>query len=124
MAVTKSKSGNRENPRYYMKIAVNVMEKSIDERNRRNPSPRVGAVLVFPNGDYDVAWRGQFREGDHAEYTVLDKKYRTVDLTRCWLFATLEPCGPNARKKPKVPCSIRIADARIEKVWFGVQELN
>ena len=124
MAVTKSKSGKRENPRYYMKIAVDVMEKSIDEVNRKSPSPGVGAVLVFPNGDYDIAWRGQFREGDHAEYTLLDKKYRTVDLTGCWLFATLEPCGPNARKKPKVPCSIRIADARIEKVWFGVQELN
>ena len=124
MALTISKSGKREDPRYYMEIAIDVMKESIDERNKRNPSPRVGAVLVFPNGDYDVAWRGQFREGDHAEYTLLDKSYRTEDLSGCWLFATLEPCGPDARNKLKVPCSIRIADARIEKVWFGVQELN
>jgi ATP-dependent DNA helicase RecG len=124
MALTISKSGKREDPHYYMEIAVDVMNKSIDEQNKKNPSPRVGAVLVFPNGDYDVAWRGQFREGDHAEYTLLDKSYRTEDLSGCWLFATLEPCGPGARNEPKIPCAERIANARIEKVWFGVQELN
>ncbi len=124
MALTVSKSGKREDPRYYMEIAIDVMKKSIDERNKKNPSPHVGAVLVFPNGDYDVAWRGQFREGDHAEYTLLDKSYRTKDLSGCWLFATLEPCGPGARNEPKIPCAERIANARIEKVWFGVQELN
>ena len=100
------------------------MNKSIQERAKKDPSPRVGAVLVFPNGDYDIACRGEYREGDHAEYTVMDKKHRGDDLTGCWIFATLELCGPGARGGCKVPCSIRIADARIEKVWFGVQELN
>lgn len=124
MTLTESSTGKREAPRFYMKIAINMMKNSINERNKKNPSPHVGAVLVFPNGDYDVAWRGQYREGDHAEYTLLDKTHRTEDLTGCWLFATLEPCGPNARSEDKVPCSIRIANARIEKVWFGLQELN
>ena len=124
MTLIKSKSGKRETPRFYMELAIKVMKDSIDEKNKDNPSPRVGAVLVFPNGNYDTAYRGEFREGDHAEYTLLDKKYRTDDLTDCWIFATLEPCGPGARNEPKLPCAERIANARIEKVWFGVQELN
>ncbi|PCJ01121.1 MAG: hypothetical protein COB15_01420 [Flavobacteriales bacterium] len=124
MAIIKSETGKRELPRFYMELAIKAMKDSIDEKNKNNPSPRVGAVLVFPNGDYDTACRGELREGDHAEYTLLDKKYRTDDLTGCWIFATLEPCGPGARNKPKLPCSERIANARIEKVWYGLQELN
>jgi ATP-dependent DNA helicase RecG len=107
-----------------MELAILAMKKSVDEINKNTPSPRVGAVLVFPDGTYEIACRGEFREGDHAEYTLLDKKNRTNDLTGCWLFATLEPCGPGARNFPKICCAERIANARIEKVWYGVQELN
>lgn len=116
--------GGRKEPRHYMELAIHAMKKSVDERNKNSPSPRVGAVLVFPNGTYEIASRGELREGDHAEYTLLDKKNRTNDLTGCWLFATLEPCGPGARKFPKICCAERIVNARIEKVWYGVQELN
>lgn len=117
-------SGGRKEPRHYMELAILAMRKSVDESNKNTPSPRVGAVLVFPDGTYEIACRGEFRDGDHAEYTLLDKKNRTNDLTGCWLFATLEPCGPGARKFPKICCAERIANARIEKVWYGVQELN
>ena len=55
---------------------------------------------------------------------MLDKKFRTKDVSDCWLFATLEPCGPGARNEPKISCAERIANARIRKVWYGVQELN
>ncbi|MBN1970070.1 MAG: hypothetical protein JW870_11935 [Candidatus Delongbacteria bacterium] len=114
----------RKEPRFYMQEAIKAMKNSIDEMNKDSPSPRVGAVLVFPDGIYETASRGEFREGDHAEYTLLDKKFRTKDLTDCWLFATLEPCGPKARKFPKLCCAERIGNARIKKVWYGVQELN
>jgi len=124
MAKKETANDNRKEPRFYMEEAIRVMKKSVDERNKNTPSPRVGAVLVFPDGTYKTACRGELREGDHAEYTLLDKKFRTKDLTGCWLFATLEPCGPGARKEPKICCAERIANARIEKVWYGVQELN
>ncbi len=114
----------RIEPRFYMQEAIKAMKGSMDERNKNTPSPRVGAVIVFPDGTYETAYRGEFREGDHAEYTLLDKKYRTKDVTNCWIFATLEPCGPGARKEPKICCAERIANARIKKVWYGVQELN
>ena len=115
---------NRKEPRFYMQVAIKAMKDSVDEGNKNTPSPRVGAVLVFPDGTYETASRGEFREGDHAEYTLLDKKFRTKDISDCWLFATLEPCGPGARKEPKICCAERIANARIKKVWYGVQELN
>ncbi len=78
-----TKEKTRKDPKEYMKIAVDVMRKSIEERKNDKPSPYVGAVLVFPDGSYDTAYRGELREGDHAEYTLLDKKtdiesYRTV----------------------------------------------
>jgi ATP-dependent DNA helicase RecG len=114
----------RKEPRFYMELAIQAMKDSKDELNKNTPSPRVGAVLVFPDGTYETASRGEFREGDHAEYTLLDKKFRTKDLSECWLFATLEPCGPKARKFPKLCCAERIGNARIKKVWYGVQELN
>ncbi|MCK9411441.1 MAG: hypothetical protein M0Q53_04010 [Prolixibacteraceae bacterium] len=119
-----AKEVTREEPRFYMGKAIEVMKKSIPEKNKSNPSPNVGAVLVFPDGTFDTASRGEFREGDHAEYTLLDKKYRAKDLSDCWLFATLEPCAPGSRTEPKLSCAERIANARIKKVWFGVQELN
>ena len=114
----------REAPKHYMELAVKVMKLSIQERNQSDPSPYVGAVLVFPDGEVNTAYRGQFREGDHAEYTVLDKMNRHRDLSECWLFATLEPCAPGARKFPKLSCANRIVNARVPKLWFGVQELN
>lgn len=107
-----------------MRLAVKVMKKSIPERESDNPSPYVGAVLVFPDGSTDTAHRGEFREGDHAEYTLLDKKNRHRDLSDCWLFTTLEPCAPGARNAPKLSCSERIANARISEVWFGIEDKN
>jgi ATP-dependent DNA helicase RecG len=107
-----------------MRIAVEVMKKSIEERKNDKPSPYVGAVLVFPDGTYDTAYRGELREGDHAEYTLLDKKNRQKELSDCWLFATLEPCAPGARNAPKVSCSERIVNARISEVWFGIEDKN
>ena len=114
----------RKEPRFYMELAIKAMKNSVDELNKDTPSPSVGAVIVFPDGTYETAYRGELREGDHAEYTLLDKKLRTKELSDCWLFATLEPCGPNARKFPKTCCAERIGNARIKKVWYGVQELN
>ncbi len=114
----------RKEPKVYMKLAVEVMRNSIPERKKKEPSPYVGAVLVFPDGTVETAYRGEFREGDHAEYTVLDKKNRHKDLSGCWLFATLEPCAPGARNAPKLSCAERIVNARISDVWFGIEDKN
>ena len=118
------KNTGRKDPKEYMKLAIEVMKKSIPERKKNDPSPYVGAVLVFPDGTVVTAYRGELREGDHAEYTLLDKKNRHAELSGCWLFATLEPCAPGARNAPKVSCAERIANARISDVWFGIEDKN
>lgn len=122
--MTKKKANKRLDPKEYMQLAVDAMKLSISERSKKDPSPHVGAVLVFPNGSYETAYRGELREGDHAEYTVLDKKNRHKELSDCWLFATLEPCAKGARNAPKISCSEHIVNARISEVWFGIEDKN
>jgi ATP-dependent DNA helicase RecG len=113
----------RKHPREYMLMAIEAMKQSKQEVRDDHPSPMVGAVLVFPDGEVEIAHRGELREGDHAEYTLMDKKNRHRPLDGCWLFATLEPCSPGSRNAPKIPCSERIVNARIAKVWFGEEDL-
>ena len=111
-------------PKVYMKMAVEVMKKSIPEKRRDGKiSPKVGSVLVSPAGKYFItAARGELRDGDHAEYTLLERKHRDKDLTGYYLFATLEPCAPGARRHPKLGCAERIVNARIAKVWIGIED--
>ncbi len=71
----------RKSTKIYMRMAVDVMKKSISEGKKDKPSPHVGAVLVFPDGTVETAYRGELRAGDHAEYTVLDKKNRHRELS-------------------------------------------
>ncbi len=74
-----------------MEKAVEVMRHSIREpRADSKASPLVGAVLVKPDGTVDTACRGELRQGDHAEYTLLERKHRDHDLTgaSCHLVVT------------------------------------
>lgn len=106
-----------------MELAVKVMRQSVAEgRDDQKASPLVGAVLVMPDGSVDTAHRGELREGDHAEYTLIERKQRDTKLDGAVLFATLEPCAPGARKPPKLSCAERIVNARIKEVWVGIED--
>ena len=75
-----------------------------------------------PDGTVDTAFRGELRHGDHAEYTLLERKHRDEQLDGSFFFATLEPCAPGARKHPKLACAERIVNARIAEVWVGIED--
>lgn len=106
------------NPRTMMEKAIEVMRRSVDEpRADKKASPLVGAVLVKRDGTVDTAFRGECRYGDHAEYTLLERKHPGERLDGSMLFATLEPCAPGARQHPKLGCAQRIVNARIAEVW-------
>jgi ATP-dependent DNA helicase RecG len=110
-------------PRVMMERAIAVMRESIPEPRRDGKtSPKVGAVLVKPDGTIESAYRGELRHGDHAEFTLLERKNRGNRLDGSVLFATLEPCAPGARRDPKVDCAERIRLARIKEVWIGIQD--
>jgi ATP-dependent DNA helicase RecG len=110
--------------RHFMQLAIEEMKKSVAEgRKDGKASPKVGAVLVSPDGEIlGSAHRGEMREGDHAEYTLLDRKFRDKNVTGNYLFATLEPCAPGSRKHPKLGCAERVVNARIAKIWIGVED--
>jgi len=109
-------------PREYMELAVETMRNSISESRADKSSPLVGAVLVMTDGRVEKAYRGEISEGDHAEYTLLERKLNSDDLTGAILYCTLEPCAPGARSAPKVPCAKRIVSRRIAKVWVGIED--
>lgn len=109
--------------REFMELAIEIMRQSVPEpRGDGKASPKVGAVLVKPDGTVETACRGELRHGDHAEFTLLERKNRGTKLDGSMLFATLEPCAKGSRKHPKVSCAERIFLARITEVWVGVQD--
>src|SRR5436190_15371514 len=111
------------NPRRLMEKAIEVMRKSSQERRADGKvTPLVGAVLVKADGTIDTASRGELRDGNHAEYTLLERKHRSERLDGSSLFATLEPCAPGARKHPKSSCAEHIVNARIAAVWIGIED--
>jgi len=44
--MVKKEEDKRLDPKEYMRMAVDTMKLSISERNKKDPSPHVGAVLV------------------------------------------------------------------------------
>ena len=109
-------------PRKYMEMAIEVMKKSIQEPRLDKIGPKVGTVLIMPDGSVDIAFRGELRHGDHAEFSLLERKHRGTNLTGSVLFTTLEPCAPGSRRHPKLSCAERIVLARIKKVWIGLED--
>lgn len=110
-------------PRAMMEKAIGVMRQSVIEtRADGKPIPHVGAVLVRPNGSIVTAARGELREGNHAEFTLLERKCANERLDGSVLFATLEPCLD--RNQPKRGCARHIVSARIKEVWVGIEDDN
>jgi ATP-dependent DNA helicase RecG len=107
------------NARPYMELAIAEMNKSQNEpRFDGKVPPKVGAILVFPDGRVVKAHRSELRNGDHAEFTLLERKLGHEKLDGCILFTTLEPCVE--RNPPKVPCCRRTTNARIKTVYVGI----
>lgn len=84
--------------------------------------PKVGVIVLLPDGTVSEAWRGQYREGEHAEYVALDKHLAMCDLSGSTVFTTLEPC--TTRTHQKVACAQRLIEARISRVFIGMLDPN
>ena len=101
--------GEKYTIRELQEFAVEEMYNSISEHEDRT-DPKVGAVLATLDGEViEIAHRGELRTGDHAEFTVLERKCRNRKVEGYILFATLEPCAPGARSEPKLSCAEMIS---------------
>lgn len=100
----------------YMKMAVEEASKSTPEGKDK---PKVGAVVVTCDGRLVVpGHRGENNPGEHAEYTILEKKCQQQELAAATVYTTLEPC--TTRNAPKIPCATRLVNRKVARVVIGM----
>jgi pyrimidine deaminase RibD-like protein len=112
--------GKKLTERQLMELAVEISRKCVSEPGK--VSPRVGAVIARNGSLLDFAYRGEMKPGEHAEYTLLQRKLPQVDLSGAVLYTTLEPC--THRNHPKVACCERVIARGLRRVVIGTLDPN
>lgn len=101
---------------YAMKYAIRIAEKG---RWLTAPNPVVGAVLIKDGTIVAEGFHSSFG-GQHAEVLCLiNAKNKNIDLSKCILITTLEPCN-HYGKTP--PCTKNIIDNKINHVIIGTKD--
>ncbi|MCD9197474.1 hypothetical protein [Aeromicrobium wangtongii] len=112
---------DREKLGRWMAQAVDEGKKSIVEAGRARPAPMVGVVVVSAEGTLlGSSHRGATGDGDHAEYGLLEKVLKGVDLSGASVFSTLEPCS--RRSEGKIACAQRLIDRGVANVYVGMYD--
>lgn len=114
----------KHTPLELMKMAIEESHKSIPEHTDKT-DPLVGALITTKDGVLLAkAHRGELREGEHCEYTLIERKLVNENLKDCVLYVTLEPCTDASRNKGKRGCSTHVVKARLGTVYVGIEDPN
>jgi pyrimidine deaminase RibD-like protein len=104
----------------FMEAAVEQARLSIPEPGLVRP--KVGVVVVSDGKVIASAYRGELKQGEHAEYTALQRKLPGIDLSGATVFTTLEPC--TTRNAPKHPCVHWLIERKVARVVIGTIDPN
>lgn len=104
-------------------LAARSVEEARRSRQEVGRTPLfVGAVAAQGPDLLDAAHRSELGPGEHAEFTLLERKLRTTVLAGATVFTTLEPC--TKRGPGKVPCAERLIERRVGRVVIGTLDPN
>jgi len=104
-----------------MRKAVDMAKNCTVEPGRAT-APKVGVVVVRDGQVLAEAYRGQTHPGAHAEFCALQGALNGQDLAGATVYTTLEPCS--RRGPTKIPCAVRLVDARVSTVFIGIYDPN
>ncbi|MBL7208605.1 MAG: hypothetical protein ISS52_00765 [Dehalococcoidia bacterium] len=106
-----------------LKFAKKAIDEACKSESEDEQNPKVGAILVKDGTVVDTSHRGETGKGHHAEFALLQKKVRSIDLSKgATLYTTLEPC--TARQHEKLPCVEWIVRKQIRRVVIGLLDPN
>jgi pyrimidine deaminase RibD-like protein len=112
--------GKTLSERALMELAIEISRKCVSEPGK--VSPAVGAVIARNGVLLDYAYCGELKAGEHAEYTLLERKLPRARLSAAVLYTTLEPC--THRNHPKVACCERVIARGLKRVVIGTLDPN
>src|SRR5262249_48832268 len=121
-AATSEDKSMSNGDRRFMEMAIEQARAQLEryglEEGGERPSPKVGCVVVTKNGRVEVGYRGELEPGEHAEFTVMEKKLPHEQLAGATVFTTLEPCTD--RSPPKISCADRLIERQVGRVVIGI----